>query len=161
MGRLSALGFEQLFSGPVGETNAYVLHPRGRVGVIAETATGYLLQLGAILATGNTAVVESNVLSGVDSAALRSLLGGRLHVVTSLDAESDLQSILFEGSASGLLGLNQRIAARPGSILSVQARTADQLARGIDYNMPLLLEERSISTNTAAAGGNASLMSIG
>ncbi len=41
------------------------------------------------------------------------------------------------------------------------AITPDGLAAGDDYDLNFLLEERSISTNTAAAGGNASLMTIG
>jgi len=46
--------------------------------------------------------------------------------------------------------------------VAVHALRVDELASGQpDYPLEWLLEERSISTNTAAAGGNASLMSIG
>ena len=161
MGQLSPLGLEQVLDGPVGETNVYLLHPRGRVGAIAETETGALIQIGAILATGNIAVVEAGSIFGKVPAALRTALGGHLDVVPNLDAEKDLRAVLFEGARDKLMAFNQRIAARPGAIIVVQARTAEELAGGKSYNLPLLLEERSVSTNTAAAGGNASLMSIG
>jgi RHH-type proline utilization regulon transcriptional repressor/proline dehydrogenase/delta 1-pyrroline-5-carboxylate dehydrogenase len=50
--------------------------------------------------------------------------------------------------------LTARLAERPGPILAVQARGA------AGYRREWLVEERSISTNTAAAGGNASLMAM-
>jgi len=43
----------------------------------------------------------------------------------------------------------------------VQGLTSDALAAGAAYALEQLLAERSVSVNTAAAGGNASLMSIG
>jgi RHH-type proline utilization regulon transcriptional repressor/proline dehydrogenase/delta 1-pyrroline-5-carboxylate dehydrogenase len=51
----------------------------------------------------------------------------------------------------------QRIAARPGPIVGVRG-----FAPG-DADIPLesLVVERALSINTAAAGGNASLMTIG
>jgi RHH-type proline utilization regulon transcriptional repressor/proline dehydrogenase/delta 1-pyrroline-5-carboxylate dehydrogenase len=51
----------------------------------------------------------------------------------------------------------QRIASRPGPIVSVRA-----FATG-DTCIPLesLVVERALSINTAASGGNASLMTIG
>jgi RHH-type proline utilization regulon transcriptional repressor/proline dehydrogenase/delta 1-pyrroline-5-carboxylate dehydrogenase len=50
------------------------------------------------------------------------------------------------------------MAARPGAIVPVHAVAPGE--RG-GYPLELLLEEIAISTNTTAAGGNASLMSIG
>ncbi len=55
----------------------------------------------------------------------------------------------------------RRLAARPGPILRAQALASAELLSGEDYHLADLLEERSISTNVAAAGGNASLMTIG
>jgi RHH-type proline utilization regulon transcriptional repressor/proline dehydrogenase/delta 1-pyrroline-5-carboxylate dehydrogenase len=56
-----------------------------------------------------------------------------------------------------------RLAARlDGPIIVVQGATSTGLADGSeDYALELLLAEVSISTNTAAAGGNAKLMTIG
>ncbi|CFW50074.1 bifunctional proline oxidoreductase/transcriptional repressor [Bordetella pertussis] len=54
-----------------------------------------------------------------------------------------------------------RIAQRPGPLVSVHGLSADALAAGASYAPDRLLAERSISVNTAAAGGNASLMTIG
>jgi delta 1-pyrroline-5-carboxylate dehydrogenase len=43
----------------------------------------------------------------------------------------------------------------------MQALSTQRLAAGEDYNLADLVEECAISTNIAAAGGNASLMAIG
>ena len=44
-----------------------------------------------------------------------------------------------------------------GPLVQIQVRAQG----GLEYDLDRLLEEISISTNTAAAGGNASLMSMG
>jgi RHH-type proline utilization regulon transcriptional repressor/proline dehydrogenase/delta 1-pyrroline-5-carboxylate dehydrogenase len=55
-----------------------------------------------------------------------------------------------------------KIAAMPGPLLLTQSASTEQLERDPDaYCLNWLLEEVSTSINTAAAGGNASLMSIG
>jgi RHH-type proline utilization regulon transcriptional repressor/proline dehydrogenase/delta 1-pyrroline-5-carboxylate dehydrogenase len=69
--------------------------------------------------------------------------------------------VLFEGDSDALRLLGGRVAARPGPIVSVQGLSADAVAQGQSYVLDRLLAERSISVNTAAAGGNASLMTIG
>ncbi|BCM86733.1 hypothetical protein [Methylobacterium indicum] len=62
--------------------------------------------------------------------------------------------------ADGLRSLLHEVSEREGSIVTVQAATSNALAAGDDYDLNCLLEECTVSTNTAAAGGNASLMSI-
>ena len=66
-------------------------------------------------------------------------------------------AVIYHGDSDQLRELCEQVAARDGAIVSVQG-----FARG---ETNLLLErlyiERSLSVNTAAAGGNASLMTIG
>ncbi|MCJ2051371.1 trifunctional transcriptional regulator/proline dehydrogenase/L-glutamate gamma-semialdehyde dehydrogenase [Methylobacterium sp. J-070] len=152
---------ETALAGPVGERNLYALRPRGRVAAIARTEAGLLLQLGAILAGGNRAVI-------IASAPIRTILAGippdcaaRIEGADSLDGAPDLDAVLFEGDADGLRALNKAVAARPGAILPVQARTPEAFAAGDLYGAAGLVEEVSTAINTAAAGGNASLMSVG
>jgi RHH-type transcriptional regulator, proline utilization regulon repressor / proline dehydrogenase / delta 1-pyrroline-5-carboxylate dehydrogenase len=147
----SALGREVSLSGPVGESNVYSLHPRGVIAALASTEAGLLRQLGAILATGNTAVIET-ALPDLPPEVAR-----RVSLVPAITEVRDLCAVLFEGDADALLALNHRIAARDGAIVQVQA----VLSPADDYDLDRLLEERSISTNTTAAGGNASLLAIG
>ncbi len=72
-----------------------------------------------------------------------------------------LAGVLFEGDRDGLIAAMRRLAARPGPIVRIQALTPDRLAAGEDYDLAALVEEVAIATNVAAAGGNASLMSVG
>ncbi len=65
-------------------------------------------------------------------------------------------AVLFSGDAKALMELNQRLAARDGPIVLVHVATD-----GANYPLDCLVRERSVSVNTAAAGGNASLMAIG
>ena len=53
----SPLGARAELKGPVGERNVYTLRRRGRVAAVAASESGLLVQIGAILATGNDAVV--------------------------------------------------------------------------------------------------------
>ena len=153
----SALGASVELPGPVGERNLYALRPRGRIAALARSETGLLTQVGALLSTGNVAVVEA---SSPAATALADLPGELAARIARVDAWSDapaLAGLLFEGEEAQLLAVLQRLARLEGAILPVQATPSGEAA----YDLTRLLEECSISTNTAAAGGNASLMSIG
>jgi RHH-type proline utilization regulon transcriptional repressor/proline dehydrogenase/delta 1-pyrroline-5-carboxylate dehydrogenase len=67
-------------------------------------------------------------------------------------ADADLAAALFAGSAEQLLALTRQMAAREGRIVPVHVEP---------YPLEFLSDEISLSENTAAAGGNASLMTIG
>ena len=152
----SALGVQIELPGPVGERNVYALRPRGRIAALARSTAGLLVQVGAILATGNDAVVERAASSAFDGAPAD--VAARIVTIEDWHAAPGLRGVLFEGDRPTLLALAKRVAAREGPILALQA--IESVERD-DYELTRLLEECSISTNTAAAGGNASLMSIG
>ncbi|MCJ2125630.1 trifunctional transcriptional regulator/proline dehydrogenase/L-glutamate gamma-semialdehyde dehydrogenase [Methylobacterium sp. J-077] len=157
----SIQGADIELAGPVGERNLYALHPRGRVAAIAETECGLLLQLGAILSTGNRAVVlcPDRIFEALTD--LPDDVAARVERAANLAQAGDVRAVLYEGDAAGLQAFNRALAERPGPILNVQARTPQALAAGDLYALPGLVEERSTAINTAAAGGNASLMAIG
>jgi RHH-type proline utilization regulon transcriptional repressor/proline dehydrogenase/delta 1-pyrroline-5-carboxylate dehydrogenase len=77
-----------------------------------------------------------------------------------LDAPA-LAGALVEGEGAMTVEAMVKLAARPGPIVRLQALSSARLAAGEDYNLAELVEECAIATNTAAAGGNASLMAIG
>jgi RHH-type transcriptional regulator, proline utilization regulon repressor / proline dehydrogenase / delta 1-pyrroline-5-carboxylate dehydrogenase len=148
-------------AGPVGERNLYALRPRGNVAAVAATEGGLLHQLGTILGSGNRAVLIVPPSGRIGFPGLAPEITARISWATDLDAAPVMHAVLFEGDAAGLLRLNRAIAARPGAILPIQARTPEALAEGDGYAAAGLVEEVSTAINTAAAGGNASLMSIG
>ena len=155
----SPLGARVELAGPVGERNVYALRRRGRIAALATSRSAALIQIGAILATGNEALVSPG-----QELALKGLPADLTHRITMALAPLEapaLTAVLFEGDRDGLIAAMRRLAARPGPIVRIQALTPDRLAAGEDYDLAALTEEVAIATNVAAAGGNASLMSVG
>ncbi len=157
----SRLGLEVELAGPVGERNTYALHRRGTVLCLPAAPFGLFAQVGAALATGNDAAVRApdallNLLSGLPDA---------LHARVSPSPDRDVAGrcvVLFEGHGEALLALCREVAVLDGPLVPVLAAAPDALRAGVgDYLLDALLLERSVSVNTAAAGGNASLMAIG
>ena len=152
---------EQTMPGPTGESNTYRQEGRGRVLCVASSPAGAVAQLATCLATGNQALF---VASGAAADVLNGLPASvRAKVKQITDAEIDsaaFEGALFEGEAEQLKALNQRLVKRSGPIVNLQGLTPAQLKSGQHYGNEILLAERSISINTAAAGGNASLMTM-
>lgn len=143
--------------GPTGESNNYHLKPRGTVLCIAATAAGVQAQVDACELTGNRAVWLKNDLVG-DQAGSNSNI--KL-VDEQFIAEGDYQAVLFEGDSDGLKSVTSAVAARAGAILPVLALRSDEVAAGVVYPVEMLVREVAVCINTAAAGGNASLMMVG
>jgi RHH-type proline utilization regulon transcriptional repressor/proline dehydrogenase/delta 1-pyrroline-5-carboxylate dehydrogenase len=159
LARRSPLGEAAELPGPVGERNTYRLHPRGRVAVMASSPAGLWRQVGAALATGNMAVVMPGSAVGARPADFPPDLAGRvLWATRDLSREPVLAVALVEGDVAGA---SKALAAREGAIVSLHAASAETLA-GADGARLLdwLCEEVSVSINTTAAGGNASLMAV-
>jgi len=72
--------------------------------------------------------------------------------VTTDHDDPDISAALFAGSHDDLVALTCRLAERDGPIVPVHVAP---------YPLEFLVDEVSLSVNTAAAGGNASLMTIG
>ena len=163
----SRLGYSELMPGPTGETNRYRLLPRGGVWAMPQTALGLVHQLAAAFATGNPCHVVGSPSDAVTS-SLTVLLqvpelsgwvsAGNVDALT--DNATPMQALLFEGDGDALLEVGMRVAARDGNLVRIDSRRSDELAAGHGYTLSALVHEQSISTNTAAAGGNAQLMTM-
>jgi len=143
-------------TGPTGEANSYRLLPREAVLCLAKQEADRLAQLAAVLAVGGRALwpTEAAALAAQLPEALREAIGlvqDPWHEAVHFDL------LLHHGDRAGRLALGQRLAARAGLIVGLVALDAGC------HDIPLqrLLVERALSINTAAAGGNASLMTIG
>ncbi len=150
----SPLGVRLELSGPVGERNLYALKRRGRIAAIAADRSAGLIQIGTILATGNEAVISPGVVTALGGMPVEL----ERHIETSLaplEAPS-LAGALIACDAAAVPAALSRLALRAGPIVRLQALTPERLAAGEDYDLALLVEERTIAINTAAAGGNAS-----
>ena len=156
----SPLGARVELKGPVGERNVYALRPRGRIAAVAASESGLLVQIGAILATGNDAVVDAalaeRALSGLPAELA---IGSRVSRIRWPRPPSP--SPCSKATRRRPRGARASSRAGSGPIVRLQALSSARLAAGEDYNLADLVEECAIATNTAAAGGNASLMTIG
>ncbi|RQZ83548.1 trifunctional transcriptional regulator/proline dehydrogenase/L-glutamate gamma-semialdehyde dehydrogenase [Burkholderia cenocepacia] len=157
-------GATAVLDGPTGERNTYTLSARGTVLCMAATASGARVQLAAVLATGNKALFSGTAGEKL-VASLPASLKPFAFAKKAGDVSADFDAVLFEGDSDELLSLVKEVAKRPGPIVSVQGVAsgafADAGRGGEDYALDRLLTERSVSVNTAAAGGNANLMTIG
>jgi len=77
--------------------------------------------------------------------------------VADWSREGDFTAAIHHGDPASLLEAGRRLAERPGPIVDLQGLRPGER----DIALERLIVERSLSVNTAAAGGNASLMTIG
>ncbi|MFY1040011.1 trifunctional transcriptional regulator/proline dehydrogenase/L-glutamate gamma-semialdehyde dehydrogenase [Pantoea agglomerans] len=155
-GDLAQAGVVRLLPGPTGERNTFSLLQRDQVLCLADNEQDALIQLAAVTSVGSKALWQDDELHRALLASLPDAVKARITLARDpLAAEFD--AVIYHGDADQLRTLCEQIAAREGAIVSVQG-----FARG-ETNLLLerLLIERSLSVNTAAAGGNASLMTIG
>ncbi|WP_409488917.1 trifunctional transcriptional regulator/proline dehydrogenase/L-glutamate gamma-semialdehyde dehydrogenase [Pseudomonas promysalinigenes] len=154
----SQSGIARLLPGPTGERNSYTILPREHVLCLADNEADLLAQLAAVLAVGSSAVW----VDGEPGKALRGRLPKELQAKVKLVSDWSKDEVAFDavihhGDSDQLRGVCQQVAKRAGAIVGVHG-----LSSG-DHQIALerLVIERAVSVNTAAAGGNASLMTIG
>ena len=142
--------------GPTGEINQYFVNARPHVlcsiGTQASWEDDLLIQLAAVCAIGSKAIVLKDLQSFV------STLPMAVQDIISFKTRDQLpktQAVLMHGSTEEILKFSQFLSQREGplaSLIGLQPGT-------LDLPLSRLVQERSISVNTTAAGGNASLMS--
>jgi len=154
----SPSGLGVTLPGPTGERNTYSLLPRERVLCLAQQESDLALQLAAVLAVGSEALCVDTPVARALSGRLPAAVQSRVRMVSDwMSTDTAFDAVLHHGDSDQLRTVCEQVATRPGPIVGVQG-----LAQG-EPNIALerLLIERSLSVNTAAAGGNASLMTIG
>jgi RHH-type proline utilization regulon transcriptional repressor/proline dehydrogenase/delta 1-pyrroline-5-carboxylate dehydrogenase len=149
------IGYDIDLPGPVGERNRYRLGPAGTVLALAETRAALIEQVSWALAAGNRVVLA-------DPAPIADLIA-RLpeSLITRIEAPRDWRRAgpfaraLVAGSHAFVRTALGELAALPGPIVTAEMPCAQG-----GYAPALLLRETTISINTTAAGGNASLMAL-
>ena len=147
--RLPALGEAVELPGPVGERNLYSVHPRGSVLLLPQSAEGMAAQLEAVRATGNRAVLPEEVRGLLDEEV------GEVEWLANWQAAPPFAHVLIERGEQSIVPLLEAIAAKDGPIPMVQLGGTNR-----PYRRDWMVEEVSVSIDTTAAGGNASLMSL-
>jgi RHH-type proline utilization regulon transcriptional repressor/proline dehydrogenase/delta 1-pyrroline-5-carboxylate dehydrogenase len=147
----------RLLAGPTGERNIYSLHPREAALCLAESDDSLLLQSAGALAVGCRAIWPSRPGTRALHASLPLDVQEAIALASDWAAPGvEFDVALHQGSRDDLLAASARLAERDGPIVSLRRFAADS------GELPLeaLVIERAVSTNSAAAGGNASLMTI-
>ena len=148
----SPAGFSMTLPGPVGERNLYSLVARGDVLCAADDETDLLLQIAAVLATGNRAVLR---LAGPATDMIGKIVSALPSVVVR-EASPALPVSAALSSAALLPALAVELATLPGAVVPLHRLDASETGLALEW----LTHERSLSINTTAAGGNASLMAL-
>ena len=143
--------------GPVGERNTYGTKPKGSVLLCARSLTGLAHGLAAGLAAGNRVLVRHGPELAKAMRDLPADLAQRIGVVEDV-VPGAVRAVMVEGDAGEIA---EAVAAWDGPIVTVQGATTESLVSGDGiFAIDLLVDEVSTSVNTAAAGGNASLMTL-
>ena len=152
--RTSLNGVSMDLPGPTGETNRLSFTPRGTVLCAPGSAVGLLNQLAATLATGNRALVLAPTPESIPT-DLPPAVKERVRFVGKEEIDAaDIAIALVDTGLAGLL--RTQLAARPGAIVGIV--DTDAL---VPVDLWRLVAERAVCVNTTAAGGNASLMTLG
>ena len=147
-----------ILPGPTGERNTYTLVPRTCVLCLGETRVELLRQFAVVLAAGSHAAW----LAGPVGEAFVQELPAPLRRRASLVAEPALDrfdaALIDAADPARVAAWSRRLAERDGPIVALHV-VPSQADR--PFELERLQVERTLSVNTAAAGGNASLMTIG
>ena len=142
-------GDEVALPGPTGETNTLSLRPRGRVACLAATEAELMTQAGLATRLGDTALLATSAAADRVCAALGA---GCVTVADPLAAAPD--AVLFAGADDERAALRKRLAAQEGPLIPLI------VPRNGVYDAARLVSERTVTINTTASGGNASLLSL-
>ena len=148
----SPAGHAAELPGPVGERNVYRCAPRGELLLMPETEDGLFHLIGAAIATGNRAAIVLDTLPANVLGGLPPSVAARMRTSPNWRHEGNIDGVLIEGHAARVTAVRQHFAKGDGKIVPVQALA--------DINLDVLVHEVAVSINTAAAGGNASLMAL-
>ncbi len=157
-GEQAQSGTQRLLPGPTGERNTWTLLPRDSVLCMADNEQDALVQLAAVLAVGSKVLWPEDGLHRDLAKQLPPAVAERIAFAKpdTLLAQA-FDAVIYHGDSDQLRAICEQVAARDGAIVSVQGFARGETAIVLER----LYLERSLSVNTAAAGGNASLMTIG
>jgi RHH-type proline utilization regulon transcriptional repressor/proline dehydrogenase/delta 1-pyrroline-5-carboxylate dehydrogenase len=140
---------EIVLPGPTGETNTLSLAPRGRVACLGPTEADLRAQITAAHRAGNVAVLARSAMTEQVARGYRA----RCELAADpLAANVNAALIAAEGESAR--EARRRLAESEGPIVPLV------VGRDGDYDASRLVSERTLTINTTASGGNASLLSL-
>ncbi|MBI5926501.1 MAG: trifunctional transcriptional regulator/proline dehydrogenase/L-glutamate gamma-semialdehyde dehydrogenase [Aquabacterium sp.] len=155
----SPLGLDMNLPGPTGERNRYRLLTKRAVLCLASAHSDLLYQFATVLAAGTQAVWLDHPSLAPLLMQLPDELRERIHLVSDM-ADAPWQAVLMHAESVDVIEMAEYLSEKPGPILPLQTLPPGWRQMG-GFSVWRLLSEQCISVNTAAAGGNASLMNLG
>lgn len=150
------VGQVMILQGPTGEDNQYLLLARPKILCLATDKQDLLYQISlALQISAEIVLLKSCKVSQDLVAHLPDALLQQIRMIDDLERDH-FDAVLHHGSEEQLLALQKTIADRQGAIIAIHHQHLSQH----DIAIERLVFERATSINTAAAGGNASLMAL-
>ncbi len=137
--------------GVTGEINKYSIHLKKNILCIADNALDLKKQIDLVFNMGAYPIIlnsQKNRIHGISEADIKLII-----TVDNIENVKELDAILFEGD--NCLEILEIIAQNYKKIIPVITKNKDG-----SYSLISLFYEKSICINTAASGGNASLMML-
>ena len=155
-----AIGEPVTLPGPTGELNTWTLHPRGTVACRAANVAGLVAQAAAALAVANGVILPATdagrgVLAVLPPRSGRIGQAGQAGQAEADEAAPGPDAILADLPSDEVVSLRTGLAAREGAIVPIIVPEGP-----FRYPLWRLVTERTLSVNTAAAGGNAALLAL-
>jgi len=152
----------QILPGPTGELNKLALNPRGIVLCITPwyspllASTGNRVVIKPAQQSSNLvlALVELFYQAGVPKTVLQILTGSGSDLGATLLRRSEVNAVMFTGAVQTAQAIRKTLAERDGSLVPL---ILEEDARCYIERLTI---ERTLSINTTANGGNASLLSF-
>jgi RHH-type proline utilization regulon transcriptional repressor/proline dehydrogenase/delta 1-pyrroline-5-carboxylate dehydrogenase len=155
---LTPVGIAQALPGPTGERNTYSVMGREVVLCLAGAERDLSNQVAVVLAIGGRALLPASDVSRQRLARWPEPVRHAIELAANWrDPSTRFDAVLHHGDRESLADVLRAVAAREGPIVGVHGFAPGEEALPLER----LLIERVVSVNTAAAGGNASLMTIG
>lgn len=155
--KISKSGTKCHLIGPTGEENNYLLLPRERVLCLSDNEHDLIVQLSAITSIGGKSILSHTPVSQkIFSILPKSLMQNVILVPNWKREHVNFDSICFHGSPEELKDILKFLSERPGPVITVHSHATGARKMFLER----FLIERTISTNTTAAGGNTTLLNI-
>ena len=154
---LSPVGASTVLPGPTGERNSYTVSARETLLCLAASERDLLAQLALALALGARAAWQRDALAQATLKRLPRTVQNEIRLIDWTSDEAEFDAVIHHGLPQERIDIARKIAARNGPIIGIHGFAPGEPPFAIER----LLIERVVSVNTAAAGGNASLMTVG
>ncbi|MDQ1237498.1 MAG: trifunctional transcriptional regulator/proline dehydrogenase dehydrogenase/L-glutamate gamma-semialdehyde [Wigglesworthia glossinidia] len=153
----SPSGTQYNLVGPTGEENNYILLPRNRVLCLSDNELDLVVQLSVVIILGGKVILSHTPISQKVFSILPKSIMQNVVLVPNWKRENiNFDLVFFHGNPENLKDILKILSERPGPVITVHSYSESERKIFLER----FLIEKTISTNTTAAGGNTTLLNI-